>query len=100
MSIIKVENLGKKYIIGHDRNVGGAFRSRSLRDTLTHTARSLYQRLRHPLSPNSVTTEIEELWALRNLEFDIEPGDLVTFPKGLKCVWDVKEAIRKRYTFK
>jgi lipopolysaccharide transport system ATP-binding protein len=77
MSIIKVENLGKKYIIGHDRNAGGAFRSRSLRDTLTHTARSVYQRLIHPLSPNSVTTEIEELWALRNLEFDIEPGDRV-----------------------
>ena len=77
MSIIKVENLGKKYIIGHDLNPGGAYRSRSLRDTLTHTARGLYQRLRHPLSPNTENTEIEELWALRNLEFEIEPGDRV-----------------------
>ncbi len=31
---------------------------------------------------------------------DIKPGDLVTFPKGLKCVWDVKKPIRKVYTFK
>jgi lipopolysaccharide transport system ATP-binding protein len=77
MSIIKVENLGKKYIIGHDRNAERAFRSRSLRDTLTHTARGFYQRLRHPLSPNSENTEIEELWALRNLEFEIAAGDRV-----------------------
>ncbi len=77
MSIIKVENLGKKYIIGHDLNASGAFRSRSLRDTFTHTVRGFYRRLRHPLSPNTETTEIEELWALRNLEFEIEPGDRV-----------------------
>lgn len=26
-------------------------------------------------------------------------GDLVTFPKGVKCTWDVKEKIRKHYRF-
>ncbi|MGF1639651.1 MAG: cupin domain-containing protein [Rhodospirillales bacterium] len=26
-------------------------------------------------------------------------GDLVTFPKGLKCVWDVRRAVRKHYRF-
>ncbi|GAB5037362.1 enzyme of the cupin superfamily [Nannochloropsis oceanica] len=26
-------------------------------------------------------------------------GDLVTFPEGMSCVWDVTEAINKRYTF-
>lgn len=77
MSIIKVENLGKKYLIGHDRNAERAFRSQSLRDTLTHTARGVYQRIRHPLSPNAENTEIEELWALRNLDFEIEAGDRV-----------------------
>ena len=77
MSVIKVENLGKKYIISHDLNAGGAYRSWSLRDALTHTARGFYQRLRHPLSPNLENTEIEELWALRKLNFEIEPGDRV-----------------------
>tara|TARA_B100000029_G_scaffold56416_1_gene51077 strand:- start:565 stop:819 length:255 start_codon:yes stop_codon:yes gene_type:complete len=28
------------------------------------------------------------------------PGDYVIFPKGLKCVWEVHEAIRKHYIFK
>lgn len=33
-------------------------------------------------------------------KYEIKKGDLVTFPKGLKCIWDVKEPIRKRYTFR
>ncbi len=28
------------------------------------------------------------------------PGDFVTFPKGLKCVWDIKEPVKKHYNFK
>jgi uncharacterized cupin superfamily protein len=24
-------------------------------------------------------------------------GDLVTFPRGLSCVWDIKEPVRKHY---
>lgn len=27
------------------------------------------------------------------------PGDLVTFPAGLSCVWNVKKALRKHYQF-
>lgn len=26
-------------------------------------------------------------------------GDLVTFPAGLSCTWDVKKALRKHYQF-
>ncbi|NQT07119.1 MAG: cupin domain-containing protein [Candidatus Omnitrophica bacterium] len=33
-------------------------------------------------------------------EVEINKGDLVTFPKGLKCTWNVIEKIRKVYTFK
>lgn len=27
------------------------------------------------------------------------PGDFVTFQKGLSCVWNVKEPVRKHYNF-
>ena len=27
------------------------------------------------------------------------PGDYVVFPVGLKCVWDVKEPVKKHYDF-
>ena len=28
-----------------------------------------------------------------------EAGDLVIFPSGLKCKWDVHQAVRKHYRF-
>jgi len=27
------------------------------------------------------------------------PGDFVTFPKGMDCVWKVSQAVRKHYMF-
>ena len=30
-------------------------------------------------------------------EVEITSGDLVIFPQGLKCVWEVKKRIRKHY---
>ncbi len=32
-------------------------------------------------------------------EVTIGKGDLVTFPKGLSCTWQVKHAVRKHYRF-
>jgi len=32
-------------------------------------------------------------------ETKIQSGDLVTFPKGLKCKWQVQDKIRKVYKF-
>jgi len=29
----------------------------------------------------------------------INPGDFVTFPKGLDCQWTVKKPVRKHYSF-
>ena len=31
--------------------------------------------------------------------YTIGAGDYVTFPKGLSCIWDIKEDIRKHYNF-
>ena len=41
-----------------------------------------------------VTVETED-----GATVDIEPGDLVTFPKGMKCTWEVIKPIRKVFTF-
>jgi len=77
MTVIKVENLGKRYLIGHDKKAGGAFRYNSIRDSIAHSLRGVYQRLRHPLSPNRENTELEEFWALKDINFDIRQGDRV-----------------------
>jgi uncharacterized protein len=31
--------------------------------------------------------------------YEIRPGDYVIFPKGLKCIWEIKEDVRKHYNF-
>jgi len=31
--------------------------------------------------------------------FDIKPGDFVTFRDGLECTWDIKVPVKKHYNF-
>ena len=77
MSIIKIENLSKKYIIGHDKAASGMYRYSSLRDSIAHTCRGMVQRIRHPLSPNTETTALEEFWALKDINIEIKQGEKV-----------------------
>ncbi len=72
-TVIKVENLGKKYIIGHQKQRYDD----SLRDTMAHTARGIWQRVRHPLSPNRESIDLEELWALKDVNFEVQEGERV-----------------------
>ena len=32
-------------------------------------------------------------------QVEFGPGDYVIFPKGLKCTWEIKDKIKKHYTF-
>jgi len=32
-------------------------------------------------------------------KLEFKKGDLVQFPKGLECVWNVKKPVRKYYNF-
>jgi len=33
-----------------------------------------------------------------NVEFG--KGDFVTFPKGLSCIWDIKDPVKRHYNFR
>jgi len=70
---IKAESISKKYIIGHQRTD----RYTTMRDTMMHQLRSFKERFRHPLSMNKEDTDIEEFWALQNINFEIREGDRV-----------------------
>ena len=71
--IITVQNLSKKYTIGHQTH--GSYQT--FRDTLAHQARSLYQRVRHPFSPNPEEVRTEEFWALKDINFEVNQGDRI-----------------------
>jgi lipopolysaccharide transport system ATP-binding protein len=65
--IIKVENLGKKYVLSHKRKE----RYVALRDVMADKVKSLF-------SPKDTTFHpTEEFWALNDLSFEINKGDRV-----------------------
>ena len=73
-TIIRVENLGKKYIIGH-RPQGGVSKYSTLRDSLVNSAKSFWQNLIKPKS--RVKRNQEEFWALQDVSFEVKQGECV-----------------------
>lgn len=72
-TVIQVENLGKKYIIGHQQQE----RYKALRDVMAHGAKSLGQRLLNPWGKQSANPAYEEFWALKDVSFEVKQGDRI-----------------------
>jgi lipopolysaccharide transport system ATP-binding protein len=72
-SVITVENLSKRYIIGHQKQE----RYTALRDVLANGAKRVAYKLAHPFSPPENDPAHEEFWALKDVSFDIQQGDRV-----------------------
>jgi lipopolysaccharide transport system ATP-binding protein len=73
--VIKAENLGKKYIIGHQGKGG----YKTFRENLVHHAHNFLSRTRKLITGKEVLEgdEVEEFWALKNLNFEVEQGDRI-----------------------
>jgi len=74
-SVIRVENLSKKFVIGHQTGE----RYTALRDVIASSVKSAWKRTRELVTMNYITegNEEEEFWALRDLNFEIRQGDRV-----------------------
>jgi lipopolysaccharide transport system ATP-binding protein len=68
--IIKVEGLGKRYLLRH------APAHTSLRDAIADRAKAAARRVIHPFG-RAQRREQEEFWALKDVSFDIQRGDRV-----------------------
>ena len=76
MTAIKVENIGKRYVIDHQKKQS-RYQYETLGGTLTNCGKKAYNYLRHPLSSFNNTVEQEDFWALKDINFEINQGDRV-----------------------
>ena len=67
--VVRTVDLGKMYQIGTER---GEYRT--LRDTLVQTAKRPIERIRHP---GAATHSSQELWALRNVDLEVNRGEVL-----------------------
>ena len=70
-TVITAEGLGKSYIIGHQQTESYS----TLRDVLTNIPRQWWSRLCNP--QYHTHNELEEFWALKDVDFEIKQGDRV-----------------------
>ena len=66
---ISISGLGKRYMIGAAQK-----RNDTLRDAITSAASAPFRRLRHA---GSSTGHVTHMWALRDVSFDVEAGQVI-----------------------
>jgi len=74
--VIKAENLGKKYVIGHQTQRGGYT---ALRDVLMQNARNLLNKTKDLATGKPIIQgdTMEEVWALKDVSFEVRRGEAI-----------------------
>jgi ABC-type polysaccharide/polyol phosphate transport system ATPase subunit len=78
-AVITVENLSKRYLLGHRSGKQGVYRYTALRDVIGREARNFTRKAIDVFRGRQVVQgdEVEEFWALRNVSFDVKKGEVV-----------------------
>lgn len=72
-TVIRVDNLSKKYIIAHQEQ--GIYSYKTFRGAMTNVAKSLVNVLNPRANKEALTQE--EFWALKNVSFEIQEGERI-----------------------
>jgi lipopolysaccharide transport system ATP-binding protein len=77
--VISVENLSKRYLVGHREERGGAYRYTALRDVLGREMRNMARKAADVVRGRQVVQgdSVEEYWALKDVSFDVNEGEVL-----------------------
>jgi len=77
-AVITVENLSKRYLLGHRSGEQGMY-GHTLREVIGREARNFVRTAVDVFRGRQVVQgdEIEEFWALKNVSFEVKPGEVI-----------------------
>jgi lipopolysaccharide transport system ATP-binding protein len=78
-SMISVENLSKRYLVGHREQRGGQHSYTALRDVIGQELRNFGRKAGDLMRGRQVVQgdTIEEFWALKNVNFEVREGEVL-----------------------
>jgi lipopolysaccharide transport system ATP-binding protein len=78
LPIISVENLSKRYLVGHQVERVGAFQYTALRDVIGKQLRDAVRRAAgFARGEQLVGGRVEEFWALKDVSFEVQEGEVL-----------------------
>src|SRR4051812_43768777 len=77
--VISVENLSKRYLVGHRQERGGVYQYTALRDVLGREMRNMARKAIDVFRGRQVVQgdSVEEYWALKDVSFEVNEGEVL-----------------------
>lgn len=78
-SVITVEKLSKRYLLGHRTQTGGRYQYTALRDVIGREIRNFSRKATDLIRGRQIVQgdEVEEFWALRDVDLEVKQGEIV-----------------------